>query len=438
MLIQPITIKNYQKNYAPRFKGNSQVVQKVVEKAQPTVNSLVDNSAEKIAKPFGEVIISSIKDISNFLKANVAKIDNGKIFNVPITPSGNTLLQSLVGINEKQIAENEDAYLATLYRISKMNDIDFNQKDSLGLSLINKIVYSENKELVELIKDKDIEIDFTTMQDVQNIKNPEFKKLFYETKAYKNFMENFDELIKRYSTKEYHLSNHDYTDEEIEILSGYIKLVDYNSLDKEEKEMFLNKLLPTATSILGEDYIIATARYRYTNGYIGCCEDTSKRCKGVFNLYKITGYNKELFKDLIIEIYKDSNDMHTKARKETNLTGGRYLTRYGIEHMEYIRRTEYSCPPLELIAVWFSMFKESPDDLIEVLSLNINRINSNSTVALLLELYKLNIPAKTLKKLEDIVSDWDSFSEAQNINKLAALVKTGTENISTLEQGITK
>ena len=200
MLVQPITIKNYQKGYTPRFKGNNQIVQEVVEKTQPAVNSLVDNSAEKIAKPFGEVIISSIKDISNFLKANVAKIDNGKIFNVPITPSGNTLLQSLVGISEKQIAENEDAYLAMLYRISQMNDINFNQKDSLGLSLINKIVYSENKELINLIKDKDIEIDFATMQDVQNIKNPEFKKLFSETKAYKNFWGKFDELLDIYSS----------------------------------------------------------------------------------------------------------------------------------------------------------------------------------------------------------------------------------------------
>ena len=54
MLVQPITIKNYQKSYTPRFKGNNQIVQEVVEKTQPAVR-------EKITKPFGEIIINSIK-----------------------------------------------------------------------------------------------------------------------------------------------------------------------------------------------------------------------------------------------------------------------------------------------------------------------------------------------------------------------------------------
>ena len=371
MLVQPITIKNYQKSYTPRFKGNNQIVQEVVEKTQPAVR-------EKITKPFGEIIINSIKDISNFLKANVAKIENGKIFNVPITPSDNSLLNSLVNINDAQAAENEDAYLAVLFKMSQMEDIDYNQKDSIGITFLEKVIMSENKNLLKLIKNKNIDVDFDTIQNSQNVKDPEFRKLFIETKAYKDFMDFRRNTITKFSSsRDYNADRYDYSDEDLNLIREYVNLLNYDSA--ENKEEILNALNDLAINIAGE--------YIDLNGYTAClkCKNADsniKKIKSMFNLYKITDYNKNLFKDLLIKIFSNEKGWDT-----------------------------YSMHLFATFMPILTIFKDSPDDFIDIfISTKNRRFNSDSITLYMnfdqdpLRLYReleiLNPSEEKLKKFD--------------------------------------
>ena len=262
--------------------------------------------------------------------------------------------------------------------MSQMEDIDYNQKDSIGITFLEKVIMSENKNLLKLIKNKNIDVDFDTIQNSQNVKDPEFRKLFIETKAYKDFMDFRRNTITKFSSsRDYNADRYDYSDEDLNLIREYVNLLNYDSA--ENKEEILNALNDLAINIAGE--------YIDLNGYTAClkCKNADsniKKIKSMFNLYKITDYNKNLFKDLLIKIFSNEKGWDT-----------------------------YSMHLFATFMPILTIFKDSPDDFIDIfISTKNRRFNSDSITLYMnfdqdpLRLYReleiLNPSEEKLKKFD--------------------------------------
>ena len=313
MLIQPITTGNDYKIAPLRFRGAEKMA---VKPMQPVTDTFVKTTkvAATIIRPNipTDVIIKNIGDIKNYLKANADKIENGKIFNIPITPSGNTLLHEFVSIPMTE--ENEDSYLAMIHRISYYPDIDYNQKDNMGISFIEKVIYSENENLLSLIKDKNIHFDFGMYKELEKVENSEFKTKFLNSSIAENTDKAANAIIKKYSDDNYHLEYHIYNEEEVKTLREVIKYKnDKTKNSVEEREQFLKDIFPIVRNCLGTVWDIEDSTV-----------DFESLNKGFNNLYSIANADKSLLKELLI----DSFVVHRGSRKIPSLHFGNLWTLY--------------------------------------------------------------------------------------------------------------
>ena len=124
---------------------------------------------------FGVNKLDSAKNVLDFLNTKFIKnnYNSGSCFNYKLE-DGNSLLTKFMDIVPTE--ENQNDYDKIVEIMQEMNDIDYNQKDSNGISVVEKIFNSESKEALELIKNKNInyvkELDFA----FENIQDKSFKR----------------------------------------------------------------------------------------------------------------------------------------------------------------------------------------------------------------------------------------------------------------------
>lgn len=173
MLVQSIT--NSQNNYKIRFlkfKGGS-------SQAIAPVGSIVSDT---IAKSSEKPVFTAIRDIANYLNANADRIENGKIFNYPITKEGDSLLMAFFHMDPLKEEQNE--YESILFKMSKMPEINYDQKDSVNLTALEWVVMSESLDELALMKGKKVSYDPMLFNAYKRIKNPEFRKALLESELY--------------------------------------------------------------------------------------------------------------------------------------------------------------------------------------------------------------------------------------------------------------
>ena len=368
MLIQPITTGNDYKIAPLRFRGAEKMA---VKPMQPVTDTFV--------KTTKEVIIKNIGDIKNYLKANADKIDNGKIFNIPITPSGNTLLHEFVSIPMTE--ENEDSYLAMIHRISYYPDIDYNQKDNMGISFIEKVIYSENENLLSLIKDKNIHFDFGMYKELEKVENSEFKTKFLNSSFAESTDKTANAIIKKYSDSDYHIEEHIYNEEEVKTLREVIKYKnDKTKNSVEEREQFLKDIFEIVRNCLGAVWSTGDRIAEFTS-----------LNEGFNNLYRIANADKSLLKELLI----DSFVVHRDVRKMPSLHFGNLWT----------------------------LYKDAPNDLFDIMVAIKGQVTDKTKGVYYLAMYKLReiLSDEKRKEFEDKLR-LDSFSAVEeNVAKLAEI-----------------
>ena len=108
-------------------------------------------------------------------KAIVQNFSNGECFNYKLHEDSNdTLLTKFFDI--VPTTENKKDYDKIIKIIKNTENINYNQVDSNGISVIEKIINSENLEMLDLIN----EFEFNYSRDIdfayENIKDPKFKR----------------------------------------------------------------------------------------------------------------------------------------------------------------------------------------------------------------------------------------------------------------------
>lgn len=296
MSIQPISIKNdYNKKFFPNFQGTKTITQIATQQTKDVFIKNVGN----ITKSTEKIIIKEVKDILDFLKANKDKIDNGKIFNIPVTAIGSTLLGELARFDKNE--ENEYLYELLCYKMSEFKDIDYNQIDNLGFSLFDKAVMSENKEFLNYLFSKGAIHEQNILESIVEVKNPEFKK---ELEAIGKKCENeFNNLINEFSNKKYlapnsfHGCRNGIRQSSLKLLAEHIGQYKYGTEQflKKDKQAFVRSLRDIGFNILGIT----------NNNYIGTFPYR------IEELYALTDNNKELFKDLLADMLaRDKEHCH--------------------------------------------------------------------------------------------------------------------------------
>ena len=124
----------------------------IIENGEDIERQEMDIFSEIMSK-YDDKTLFNIDDIYNILKDKRIKknFKEGNCFNLPIDNKGNTLLTKFFDIVPAN--GNEKKYDAVINIMKTMPDINYNQKDSNGISILEKILNSENeKALLDLIK----------------------------------------------------------------------------------------------------------------------------------------------------------------------------------------------------------------------------------------------------------------------------------------------
>jgi len=138
--------------------------------------------ADNFVKLSDVPLLVTIKDIKNCLKLNADKIQGGKIFNMPITKDGDSLLMAFLHI--KPIREEYEEYKELLKQMAEMSGINYDQKDSMDMTALEWVITTENSEVLSLMKGQKLTQDPMLYNAYKNIKNPEFKKALLESGLY--------------------------------------------------------------------------------------------------------------------------------------------------------------------------------------------------------------------------------------------------------------
>lgn len=130
-----------------------------------------------IAKHYPENGVFDAKSILKILESKDIKQDykNGEAFNYNIDINGTTTLLSTFFEIFRTEANAKD-YDKVVSIIKSTPNIDFNQKDNVGISIVENILNSENISALDVIKDIEIEYSDTMDTLYNNIRNEEFKK----------------------------------------------------------------------------------------------------------------------------------------------------------------------------------------------------------------------------------------------------------------------
>ena len=234
MLIFPISSQNDYK-WQLKFKGSAIVTPQEAHVA-----------ADTFVKTAKDLSFYTIKNIYNYLKINESIINNGQIFNTPVTKDGDSLLCSLVRI--KPTPDEELEYESLIFKMSQMKDIDYDQKDSTDVSVKEWILTSENEKLFSLIENKNLEWDSMLMKAFDRIKNPEFKERVINSEFYSKSFD-LEPLKKQFDN--YYDNNKDFTG-----IFEEINKLNFDSPAYEKKSAEFAKLLkPLVTDYLRNDQI---------------------------------------------------------------------------------------------------------------------------------------------------------------------------------------
>lgn len=93
---------------------------------------------------------------------------------IPIAENDRALLMYIADIFPTE--ENAKKYDKIINILKNTDDINYNYKDEMGVSFLEKVIMSENFKLLELIKDEPLEYYPELEYTYQNIQNPEFKE----------------------------------------------------------------------------------------------------------------------------------------------------------------------------------------------------------------------------------------------------------------------
>ena len=167
-LLSPLTRKFPIKEYGDikRISGISELAQQGDEQ---NFMDIIDNyDVENLFEPKDILKILNDKNI----KRNYS---NGEVFNYKFYyDNNNTLLTKFLDITPTE--ENQKDYDKIIEIMKNTENIDYNQVDSNGISVIEKIMNSENLEMLDVVND--FEFNYSRDMDFayENIKNPKFKR----------------------------------------------------------------------------------------------------------------------------------------------------------------------------------------------------------------------------------------------------------------------
>lgn len=130
-----------------------------------------------IAKHYPENGVFDAKSILKILESKDVKQDykNGEAFNYSIDINDDTTLLSKFFELFRTEANAKD-YDKIVSIIKSTPNIDFNQKDNVGISIAENILNSENISALDVIKDVEVEYSDTMDTLYNNIRNEEFKR----------------------------------------------------------------------------------------------------------------------------------------------------------------------------------------------------------------------------------------------------------------------
>ena len=101
-------------------------------------------------------------------------LNTPNILTTPIKEGDSPILMYLADIIPTE--ENAKTYDRIIKLLNDGFNLDYNYKDNMGVSFVEKVIMSENSKLLELIKDKPLEYYPELEYAYKNIQNPEFKE----------------------------------------------------------------------------------------------------------------------------------------------------------------------------------------------------------------------------------------------------------------------
>ena len=113
-------------------------------------------------------VISILKD-----KKIKEEFKDGEHFNFSVDADDNTLLTKFFDIIPTK--ENQKDYNNILDSMKDMKKINFNQKDSFGISVLEKILNAENRKALNLVRDFEFEYSPELDSAYENISDENFK-----------------------------------------------------------------------------------------------------------------------------------------------------------------------------------------------------------------------------------------------------------------------
>lgn len=134
-----------------------------------------DNDFRKVMYKYRDRNLSDTKTILDILNEDIIKknFTNGDIFNYKLNEQGDTLLTRFFDIVPNKA--NEKEYRQIIDRMKNMHGIIYNQKDNYGISVLEKILNSENPQGLELVQN----YKFPYMEEIDwvynNITDKDFK-----------------------------------------------------------------------------------------------------------------------------------------------------------------------------------------------------------------------------------------------------------------------
>ena len=155
-----------------------QDVMKEIEDVEENTNTIQENISETI-QPTCEYILPSPNELTtpeNVLKVidNPAlKSSGGELWN-----QNSNIISAIADIVPTN--ENKDNYSKMISALKELTHIDYNQKDANSISILEKIMNSENIQFLELLKNH--QINYTPELDItyKNIQNQNFKNKLKE------------------------------------------------------------------------------------------------------------------------------------------------------------------------------------------------------------------------------------------------------------------
>ena len=147
----------------------------------------------KITYKYRDRDFSDTKTFLDILNEDKVKTDfkNGDIFNYKLNEQGDTLLTRFFDIVPNET--NEKEYRQIIDRMKNMHGIIYNQKDSYGISVLEKILNSENPQGLELVQN----YKFPYMEEIDwvynNLAGKDFKNKAKDLKI--DFESNIGEIF---------------------------------------------------------------------------------------------------------------------------------------------------------------------------------------------------------------------------------------------------